>query len=178
MMAITTPAIATVSRTLLLLACVLMLAACGRGTSDLQSWVAEVKNRPPPPLDPLPVMQQFETFEYAAQNMRDPFSPPSDRMAGAGSGPRPDPSRRKETLEAYPLDSLDMVGTLGGDDGMWGLVMAPDRVVHRVRPGNYLGQNEGRILAVHDDRIELVELVPDGAGGWLERQASIALDDM
>jgi type IV pilus assembly protein PilP len=167
-----------VPRGLLIICTVLLVVGCGRGTGDLQSWVAEVQNRPPPPLDPLPVMQQFETFEYAAQGMRDPFSAPSDRTSGAGGGPRPDPSRRKETLEAFPLDSLDMVGTLGGQEGVWGLVMAPDRVVHRVRPGNYLGQNEGRIMSVREDRIELVELVPDGAGGWLERQASIALDDM
>ncbi len=166
------------SRAVLLGLCALLLAGCGRGTSDLEAWVAEVKNRPPPPLDPLPVMQQFETFEYAAQALRDPFSPPvGDRATGAGTGPRPDPDRRKETLEAFPLDSLDMVGTLGSGGQLWALVLAPDRVVHRVRPGNYLGQNDGRITAVHDDRIELVELVPDGAGGWQERRASIALDE-
>lgn len=166
-------------RMLMLAACMLALAACGRGTSDLEAWVAEVKNRPPPPLDPLPVMQQFETFEYAAQNLRDPFSPPvADRGSTASSGPRPDPERRKELLEVFPLDSLDMVGTLGSSGQLWALVMAPDRVVHRVRSGNYLGQNEGRITAVHEDHIEILELVPDGAGGWQERKASIALDDL
>lgn len=152
------------------------LSGCTRGTGDLEAWVSEVRNRPPPPLEPLPVMQQFETFEYAAQGLRDPFSVPID-TTDSPSGPRPDPNRRKETLEAFPLDSLDMVGTLTSGPTFWALVMAPDRVVHRVQAGNYLGQNEGRILAVSEDRIELLELVPDGAGGWLERQASIALDD-
>ena len=151
------------------------LAACGSANSDLQKWVAEVKARPAPPLDPLPVMQQFETFEYAAQNLRDPFS--EEFNGSAGNGPRPDPGRRKQTLEQFPLDSLDMVGTLGRGAGAVALVMAPDKVTYRVRPGVYLGQSDGRVTAVYEDRIELIELVPDGAGGWLERPATIALED-
>ena len=161
---------------------VLALSACGRGITstpgdapNLEKWTADVRARPAPPLDPLPVMQQFETFEYAAQTMRDPFS---DAWSNAESGGlRPDPNRRKETLEQYPLDSLDMVGTIGGGSNLIALVMAPDKVTYRVRPGAYLGQSDGRITGVHEDRIELVELVPDGAGGWLERPASIALED-
>lgn len=150
------------------------LAACAGGNSDLQKWVAEVKARPAPPLDPLPVMQQFETFEYAAQNLRDPFS--EEFNGSAGNGPRPDPGRRKQTLEQFPLDSLDMVGTLGAGAGAVALVMAPDKVTYRVRPGVYLGQSDGRVTAVYEDRIELIELVPDGAGGWLERPATISLE--
>ena len=161
---------------------VLLLSACGRSITstpgdapNLEKWTADVRARPAPPLDPLPVMQQFETFEYTAQTMRDPFS---DAWSNADSGGlRPDPNRRKETLEQYPLDSLDMVGTIGGGGNLIALVMAPDKVTYRVRPGAYLGQSDGRITGVHEDRIELVELVPDGAGGWLERPASIALED-
>ena len=160
----------------------LVLSACGRSITstpgdapNLEKWTADVRARPAPPLDPLPVMQQFETFEYTAQTMRDPFS---DAWSNADSGGlRPDPNRRKETLEQYPLDSLDMVGTIGGGGNLIALVMAPDKVTYRVRPGAYLGQSDGRITGVHEDRIELVELVPDGAGGWLERPASIALED-
>ncbi len=151
------------------------LSACAGGNRDLQKWVAEVKARPAPPLDPLPVMQQFETFEYAAQNLRDPFS--EEFSGSGGSGPRPDPGRRKQTLEQFPLDSLDMVGTIGRGAGVVGLVLAPDKVTYRVRPGVYLGQSDGRVTAVYEDRIELIELVPDGAGGWLERPATIALED-
>lgn len=151
------------------------LSACMGGNSDLQGWVAEVKARPAPPLDPLPMMQQFETFEYAAQNLRDPFSEQFNNAGG--SGPRPDPGRRKQTLEQFPLDSFDMVGTLGRGNGVVALVMAPDKVTYRVRPGVYLGQSDGRVTAVYEDRIELIELVPDGAGGWLERPATIALED-
>ena len=161
---------------LLVAAVALSLSACTRGSRDLEAWVAEVKARPAPPLDPLPVMKQFETFEYAAQDLRDPFSQPSADQDGE-NGLRPDPNRRKEVLEAFPLDSLDMVGTIGAGDSVIGLVMGPDRVTYRVRPGNYMGLSDGRITAVFEDRIEMVELVPDGAGGWLERQAKIALED-
>ena len=170
------------SRVLLAIA-LLALAACGRSVTsgpepanNLEKWVAEVKARPAPPLDPLPVMQQFETFEYAAQALRDPFSEAFSDISG-GSGPRPDPDRPKQTLEQFPLDSLNMVGTLGGGANLVALVMAPDKVTYRVRPGVYMGQNDGRVTAVHEDRIDLVELVPDGAGGWLERPASVALED-
>ena len=168
---------------MLIAAClVLSLAACGRSITstpgdapNLEKWIADVRARPAPPLEPLPVMQQFETFEYAAQSLRDPFS---DAWSNSdGGGLRPDPDRRKETLEQYPLDSLDMVGTIGGGANLIALVMAPDKVTYRVRPGAYLGQSDGRITGVQEDRIELVELVPDGAGGWLERPAAIALED-
>ena len=153
-----------------------MQPACPRGSGDLEAWVAEVRARPAPPLEPLPVMKQFETFEYAAQNLRDPFSQPSSD-SNSSNALRPDPNRRKEVLEAFPLDSLDMVGTIGAGGGIVGLVMGPDKVTYRVRPGNYMGLSDGRITAVFEDRIEMVELVPDGAGGWLERQAKIALED-
>ena len=160
-----------------------LLGACGRSVTstpgdapNLEKWVAEVKKRPAPALEPLPVMQQFETFEYAAQSLRDPFSNAFTDEGGVG-GLRPDPNRRKQLLEQFPLDALDMVGTIGGGGGLVALVMAPDKVTYRVRPGIYMGQAEGRVTTVTTDRIDLVELVPDGAGGWLERPASIALDD-
>lgn len=162
-------------RGLLLGAAILSVAACTRGSRDLEAKVNEIKAQPAPPLDPLPVMQQFESFEYAAQNLRDPFSQPVADQAGGGL--RPDPNRRKEVLEAFPLDSLDMVGTIGSGSGVIALLMGPDKVTYRVRPGNYMGLSDGRVTAVFEDRVEMVELVPDGAGGWLERQAKIALDD-
>jgi type IV pilus assembly protein PilP len=160
-----------------------LLGACGRGVTstpgdapNLQKWVAEVKKRPAPALEPLPVMQQFETFEYAAQSLRDPFSNAFSDDSG-GTGPRPDPNRRKQVLEQFPLDSLDMVGTIGQGAGEVALLRAPDKVTYRVQPGMYIGQSNGRVTAVTDDRIDLVELIPDGAGGWLERPAAITLDD-
>lgn len=168
---------------LLALTLLVGLAGCTRGVTstpgdapNLETFVAEVKARPAPPLDPLPVMQQFETYEYSAQTLRDPFSTAFTDQSNGG-GPRPDSARRKQTLEQFPLDSLDMVGTLGRGGNLVGLVMAPDKVTYRVRPGAYMGQADGRVTAVYEDRIELVELVPDGAGGWLERPATLALED-
>ena len=155
------------------------LTACAPGMNDLQTWVSDIKARPPKPLDPLPVMRQFETFEYTGENQRDPFSEPvsDDASVLASSALRPDPGRRKEPLEAFPLDGLDMVGTLGADHEMVALIMDPDRVVYKVTVGNYMGQSDGRIDAVFDDHINLTELVPDGAGGWIERKAQVALAD-
>lgn len=160
---------------LALLLVTLSLVACGGSRGDLEKWVAEVKARPAPALEPLPTMQQFETFEYTAQNMRDPFD---QTFTGEGAGgPRPDPGRRKQTLEMFSLDSLKMVGSLGRGKNLVALVMAPDKVTYRVKPGDYMGQSDGRVTGVFEDRIELVELVPDGAGGWLERPAKMALDN-
>ena len=171
------------TRTAGAIAMLLLATACGRGVttgpndpSNLERWAAEVRARPAPPLDPLPVMQQFETFEYAAQDLRDPFSN-AFTDEGGGTGPRPDPNRPRQALEQFPLDSLVMVGTLGTGSGMQALVMAPDKVTYRVRPGVYMGQSDGQVVAVHEDRVELVELVPDGAGGWLERPASVAIEE-
>ena len=167
----------------LALTLVLTLAGCTRGVTstpdgapNLETFIAEVKARPAPPLDLLPGMQQFETFEYAAQALRDPFSNAFTDQSN-GNGPRPDSVRRKQTLEQFPLDSLDMVGTLGRGSSLVALVMAPDKVTYRLQPGAYMGQADGRVTAVYEDRIELVELVPDGAGGWLERPATLALED-
>lgn len=156
----------------------LLLAGCTRGvtsTPNLQSWVAEERARPARALEPLPVMQQFETFEYAAQGLRDPFAD-AWVSPNAGNGLRPDPARRKQPLEAFPLDTLTMVGTIGVGSAMVALVMAPDKVTYRVRPGVYLGQSDGRVTAIDEAHVDLIELVPDGAGSWLERPASITLD--
>jgi type IV pilus assembly protein PilP len=163
-----------VLRSVAVFAAVLALTGCSRGTSDLESWVAQVKARPAPPLDPVPVMQKFETFLYNDQGLRDPFSAPID-TASKGNGPRPDPNRPKQPLEAYPLDGLVMNGTLGSGSGLVGLVMSPDKVTHRVTLGSYLGQNDGKVIEVTPTKINITELVPDGAGGWIERPASIAL---
>lgn len=163
------------ARTAIAMLAALVLAGCGRSTADLEAWVAEVKARPAPPLDPLPPLRTFPPVEYTADTLRDPFSAPVGNRDAAG--PRPDPNRRKEALEAFPLDALQMVGTIGTGADTIALVLAPDKVTYRVRVNNYLGQSDGRVASVASERIEIVELVSDGAGGWLERQASLALDD-
>ncbi|MCE3001288.1 MAG: pilus assembly protein PilP [Xanthomonadaceae bacterium] len=153
------------------------LAGCSRGTEDLVAKIEEIKAIKGAPLEPLPVMKTFEVFEYNAQSLRDPFAAPVEEDATARTGPRPDQNRPKEALEAFPLDSLDMVGTLGLTTDVTGLVKDPDGVIHQIRPDNYLGQNFGRVTGIYEDRIELVELIPNGVGGWIERPASIALGE-
>lgn len=157
----------------------LVLSGCTAGRRDLEDWVAAEKAKKGAPIEPLPTVKTFETFEYKDLDMRDPFSPSAEeaRDETVGTGPRPDDGRVKEALESFPLDGLAMVGTIGIGEALEGLVKDPDGVVHRIHPGNYLGQNYGKITLIAEDRIEVVELVPNGAGGWMERQASIALGD-
>jgi len=165
-------------RAIVTFAAVAALAGCGKPMPALEQRVAEIKSRKGAPLEPLPVMRTFETFEYDAQAMRDPFSPSVDEeVAQGGDGPRPDMDRPREPLESYPLDALDMVGTLGLTADVTALVKDPDGVIHRIRPDNYMGQNYGRVTGISEDRIEIVELIPNGVGGWIERPAAIALDD-
>lgn len=154
-----------------------LLAGCSGNTGDLEGWVAEVKSRRGAPLDPLPVLRTFEPFEYNAFHLREPFAIWDDEEArtSTAAGPRPDPNRRKEALEAFPLDALAMVGTIGLDNDMFGVIKAPDGVIYRVRQSNYVGQSDGRITGVHEDRIEVMELVPNGVGGWIEQSARIPL---
>lgn len=161
-----------------------VLSACGRaGMDDLNSFVAEVKQRRGPPLEPLPELKPYEAFVYQAFELRDPFS-----VASVGdvadvtettrdSGISPDQKRPKEVIESYPLDALRMVGHLDREEDLWGLIQDPTGTLHRVQPGNYAGQNHGRIIRVTEERIDLTEIVPDGLGGWMERQASIALSE-
>lgn len=154
------------------------LAACS-GQDDLQQWVAQEKAKKGAPLPPLPVLKTFESFVYQDQDKRDPFSPGPTEAATAlnNSGPHPDQNRVREALESYPLDSLKMVGTIGGKSGMEALIKDPQGVIHPVHVGNYMGQNYGHVTAINEDHVDLVELVPNGTAGWMERDATIALGD-
>jgi type IV pilus assembly protein PilP len=153
------------------------LGGCSPG-NDLKQWVAQEKAKKGAPLEPLPVIKTFETFEYKDQDLRDPFNVSAEEQEqSASNGPHPDQDRAREPLEAFPLDGLRMAGTLGLAKSIEGLVRDPDGVVHRVHVGNYLGQNYGRITSISEDHIDIVELVPNGSGGWMEKPATIALGD-
>ncbi len=154
---------------------VMFQAGCTRGTSDLEAFVAEVKSRPAKPIEPIPEIKTFEPFTYTAFDLRDPFSPPASAQEGKGGGLRPDTARRKEPLERYPLDALSMVGLIEKDGRTLALIRSSDGLIHQVAVGNYAGQNYGRIIRIQEDRVDLIEIIPDGAGGWVERPASIAM---
>jgi type IV pilus assembly protein PilP len=157
------------------------LAACGSDMDDLDQYINEVKSRPGGRIDPLPEINPYEVFPYAAdvQGVRSPFVPdtPQVTTSGAGGGVGPDPDRSREFLEGFPLDTLSMVGTLYIGETMYGLVQTSDGLIHRVVPGNYLGQNDGRINDIGESEIELVEIISDGIGGYIERDAAISLSD-
>lgn len=174
-------------KTWLICLSVAVLAGCQYGTRDLERWVSEVRARPPQPLEPLPPIVEPEPFTYTAHDLRDPFhagraeeEEEGERALAQGAeraGPQPDFDRRREYLEEYPLDALDMVGTMEMETGNWALIKDTDGVVHRISEGSYVGQNHGRVMEVAPDQVNLLELVPDGAGGWLEREAAIALSE-
>ncbi len=164
-----------------LLAGSIALGACSGDMDDLDQYVNSVKARPGGRIEPLPEITPYEAFIYTAdaEGLRSPFVPDSPQAAANSSlgGTRPDPERSREFLEQFPLDSLRMVGTLELGETNFGLIQTSDGLIHRVIPGNYLGQNDGRIVAVDDSKIELVEIISDGIGGYLERQAAVGLAD-
>lgn len=171
-------------RTTWALALGLGLTACSsNNVADLQVYVGEVRSRQPGKIEPLPEFKPYETFLYQAGDLRSPFSPPvsaePQRVAsGSGNGIRPDENRAHEPLEDFPLDTLRMVGTMEQKGNTWALVLATnDGTIHRVQPGNYVGNNYGKINGISEYKVALTEIVPDGLGGWMERQASLALSE-
>lgn len=156
------------------------LTGCGPDTRELQAYIDEVMTRPGGRIEPLPEIQPAPSFVYHANNRRSPFVPDTpSQMARSGpnSALSPDPNRPREFLEQFSLDTLEMVGTLRGHSGSFGLVQTTDGLVHRVTVGNHIGQNYGRITSISDSEIQLVEIIPDGLGGFLERPAGIGLSD-
>jgi len=164
----------------LVLVLALGLTACGGDHDDLDQYINEVKARPGGRIEPLPEITPYEVFTYIAdaQGLRSPFVPDTPQASGAATGgARPDLDRSREYLESFPLDTLGMVGTLYIGEQMYGLVQTADGLIHRVVPGNYMGQNDGRITNITESEIALVEIISDGIGGYIERDAAVGLSD-
>jgi type IV pilus assembly protein PilP len=161
----------------------LVLSACTESMDDLDKYIASVKARPADPISPIPPVKTYTPYEYEGLEGRDPFrqsiSEGSDdvRSTASNSGPRPDFERPKEYLERYELDTLSMVGTFAKEDNYWALVRDPEGIIHRVPSGNFIGKNHGQVVNIQTTKVVLSELISDGAGGWLVREASIALDE-
>lgn len=151
-----------------------LVAGCSSRDADLESFIAQTKQEQPGGVEPLPDVKPQESFTYSAQNMRSPFQPGGSGDSSA-QGVRPISNRNREYLEQFPLDTLTMKGTMRLGNRTYGLVQTRDGIVHRVLPGQYMGQSEGRIIAVEPSRITLTEIVADQLGGYIERPATLAL---
>ena len=164
-----------------LLVCVPLVGCGGGSMEDLRVYTDEVLTRKSKKIDPLPEMKPYIAYTYQGVG-KDPFEPflsdepDSDSDSDDdGSGVRPDDNRVREELEGFPLDTLRMVGTLEQTPEVWGIVLNRDGTIFRVKVGNYMGQNHGKIIAILEDRIELTEIAKDGQGKWHQREASLAL---
>jgi type IV pilus assembly protein PilP len=158
----------------------LSLGACsGEPHGDLREFVKQSENLPHGRIAPLPEVKPYEPFTYSAFDLLDPFKPRKIEppRGTSGGGIAPDLNRRREPLEGYPLESLRMVGTLEQKKQVYALVRAPDNTLFRVRTGNYVGQNFGRIVGISESAIKLKEIVQDGSGNWEEKDQVLQLQE-
>src|SRR5262245_56072887 len=153
-----------------------LLTACSSADDELSRFIDDTKKEPGGRVEPLPEVKPYETFIYSAATLRSPFQPGSPGGPGS-NGVRPDVKRNREFLEQFSLDTLHMVGTLKLGGSYYGLVQTKDKLVHRVVVGNYVGQADGRITEITPSKITVIEIVPDGLGGYIERPAALGLTE-
>lgn len=160
------------------LLCAALLTACSGGRyGDLESFIEEVKSQQSSRIDSMPEVEPYETFVYEKEGLRNPFIPYSSDPPSPVPGPRPG-IRKAEPLEQFPLDALLFVGHLEKSGVRWGLVTAPDGSIYKVQVGNYMGKNHGKIVAISETQIKLIEIIPGGNnGGWIDRQAELPLSE-
>ncbi|MBK8970607.1 MAG: pilus assembly protein PilP [Hahellaceae bacterium] len=166
---------------------VLALTGCSgnQGFGDLDAFIAEVKARPKKPIEPLPEFKAYQAFTYSAASRRSPFAAPVEIVEAAvvakpNSNVKPNLDRAKELLENFDLGSMLMVGTIvkAGDPTLYALVNDGRGGIHRVRVGQYLGKNHGRVTSIDTTGIQLVEIVSDGQSGWFERPRTMGLKEV
>ncbi|NKQ13185.1 type 4a pilus biogenesis lipoprotein PilP [Pseudomonas sp. SST3] len=159
-----------------------LLTGCGASGDfeDLRAYMTEVRAKPKGTIEPLPAFLPYEAFTYSAASLRHPFQPPmkidlTQRQKGS-KDIRPDETRIKQFLEEFNIENFVMVGTLTNGGGTYALIKGGDGV-HRVKVGDYLGRNHGRIVEISEAEVDVLEIVPDGEGGWLERPRSLTLKE-
>jgi len=172
----------TVLRLLLGTVLLMTLAGCvgGDDFSDLQAFMEQERARPKGSIEPLPKFQPYEAFTYGAAALRSPFQPPIKvDLASQQKGSKdikPDEARVRQFLEGFNIETFEMVGTLANKGATYALVRGAGGV-HRVKVGDYLGRNHGRVTLIDEAKVDVVEIVPDGEGGWLERPRSLSLKE-
>ena len=164
----------------LLAALALLLSACASDEyADLDAFMEEKRSRPGGVIPPIPAFKAYKAFSYSATSLRSPFDRPIEireiSQLQSTSTVEPDDNRPKEFLEQFTFDSLGMVGTLSRAGIDWCLIRDPEGGVHRVRVGNFLGRNHGKIVEMTDTYVAVIEIVSDGTDGWVERPRTIKL---
>ena len=169
------------TRNLTLALALVAVAGCsGEQHSDLRDFVKASDNIPRGRIPPLPEVKPYEPFEYAAYDLIDPFVPRKiepPKPSGLPGGLQPPPNHRKGPLEAFPLENLKMVGTLQQKKDIYALIKTPDNNLHRVKPGDYIGQNFGRITAIDESAVKLKELIQDSGNEWKEEERTLLLQE-
>lgn len=168
-------------RSVVALSLCVILSACSQSEhEDVKAWMNDSAKDLKGKVPPLPEIKPFPVVAYDAINLVPPFAPsriePDKRATSSGLGPRPDLNRRREPLEAYPLESLKMVGSLLQGKVKQAVIQA-DKAFYQVRVGNYMGQNFGVITSVTETEITLKELVEDSNGDWSERTSKMLLQE-
>ena len=161
------------------LACLVLVACGGEQHSDLRQFVRDSDNIPRGRIPPLPEVKPYEPFEYAAFDLLDPFVPRKiEPPRSAKPDPRlPDPNRRKGPLEAFPLENLKMVGSLSQKKEFYALIKTPDNNLYRVKAGDFMGQNFGRVTDITESSVKLKELIQDSGNDWKEEERLLLLQD-
>jgi type IV pilus assembly protein PilP len=174
------------TKALLGVVAVVSLSGCtSSGQDELQAWMQSERNSIKPSVQPIPAPTKFEPQAYLGERMAPPFS--SEKLTsvlrGSQSAPvvnaaliEPELNRRKQPLEAYPLDTMSMVGSLNREGQLVALVRV-DSLLYQVRAGNYLGQNYGRVNRITETEVILREIVQDSSGEWTERPAALQLQE-
>lgn len=158
-----------------------LLAGCGAENEELQGWMERQRREVKPSVSPLSPPKKFEAQPYTSAQAVDPFSNQKLSVALKLEARQPSSvlgaelNRRKEPLEAYPLDSMSMVGSV--NKGVPMALLRVDNLLYQVKPGDHIGQNYGRITKITETQIELREVVQDAAGEWIERATTLQLQE-
>ncbi|WP_026376910.1 pilus assembly protein PilP [Aestuariibacter salexigens] len=164
----------------LIIATVLLLAGCKGGTEDLRQYTEQVKANTQVSIEPYPEFKTMPAFEYAAQELRSPFTRPRNQQVEQVTGQQanclqPDFSRQKEPLEQYGIDALSMAGMFTSQGTQWILVKANDGSLYKATVGNHIGLFFGEITSIQNGKVAITEMLPDGAGCWQKKQTTLTM---
>ncbi|HET9404870.1 MAG TPA: pilus assembly protein PilP [Burkholderiales bacterium] len=161
-------------------ACFALISCSSEQHSDLRQFVKDSDSMPRGRIPPLPEVKPYEPFEYAAFDLIDPFVPrkiEAPKLANVPGALQPPKDHRKGPLEAFPLENLKMVGTLQQQKNFYALIKTPDNNLYRVKPGDFVGQNFGRIIDINESAVKLKELIQDSGSEWKEEERTLLLQE-